>query len=60
MIGADNFAGANDETLAATVEARIEAAIAAGDSLDAKLVLLLLHANVVQPTVIERFGLEAG
>lgn len=60
MIGADGFAGANDETLAAAVEQRIEAAIADGTSRDARLVLLLLHAGVVQPSVIARFGLEVG
>lgn len=59
MIGADGFAGANDEALAEAVEARIETAIDRGDSLDAKLILLLLHAAVIQPSVIARFGLEA-
>ena len=59
MIGADGFAGANDEALAEAVEARIETAIDSGDSLDAKLILLLLHAAVIQPSVIARFGLEA-
>ena len=59
MIGADGFAGANDEALADAVEARIETAIDSGDSFDAKLILLLLHAAVVQPSVIARFGLEA-
>jgi hypothetical protein len=59
MIGADGFAGANDEALAAAVEARIATAIQSGDSLDAKLVLLLLHASVIQPSVIARYALEA-
>ena len=59
MIGGDGFAGANDEALAEAVEARIETAIDSGDSLDAKLILLLLHAAVIQPSVIARFGLEA-
>jgi hypothetical protein len=60
LIGASNFTAANDEALAVAVEARIEAAIAHGDSLDAKVVLLLLHAGIVHPGVVERFGLEAG
>lgn len=59
MIGADGFAGANDEALAEAIEARIETAIDSGDNLDAKLILLLLHAAVIQPSVIVRFGLEA-
>jgi hypothetical protein len=59
MIGADAFAGANDGKLASEIEARIEAALESGRSLDAKLVLLTLHARVVQPSVIEDFGLES-
>jgi hypothetical protein len=60
LIGASNFTAANDLASATAVEARIEAAIAHGDSLDARLVLLLLHAGLVQPAVVDRFGLEAG
>jgi hypothetical protein len=59
MIGADAFAGANHEDLALDVEQRIETALASGDSLDAKLVLLTLHAKVIQPSVVELFQLEA-
>jgi hypothetical protein len=58
MIGADGFAAANDAVLAGRVEHRIEAALAAGTSLDAQLVLLTLHAKVIQPSVVETFGLE--
>ena len=39
-------------------EARLEAAIEAGDSLDARLVLLALHAGVIQEHVVERYQLE--
>jgi hypothetical protein len=60
MIGPEAFAGANDEPLTQAVEQRIEAALEQGDSLDAKLVLLTLHAKVIQPGVVERFGLESG
>lgn len=59
MIGAEGFADANDEALAEAVEARIETAIDQGDSLDAKLILLLLHAGVIQESVQARFGLTA-
>ena len=59
MIGPEAFAGANDVERALAVERRIEAALVAGDSLDAQLVLLTLHAKVIQPSVIERFGLES-
>jgi hypothetical protein len=59
MMGAAGFVAANDEVLAERVERRIEAALAAGTSLDAQLVLLTLHAKVIQPSVVENFGLEA-
>jgi hypothetical protein len=60
MVGPEAFEAANDGELMAAVEARIEAALTRGDSPDAQLLLLVLHAGVVQPVVIERFGLEAG
>ena len=60
MIGADGFGGTNAAELAHAVERRIEAALVAGDSLDAQLVLLTLHARVIQPSVIARFDLESG
>jgi hypothetical protein len=59
MIGPEGFAGANTVELALAVERRIEAALIAGDSLDAQLVLLTLHARVIQPSVIARFELES-
>jgi hypothetical protein len=59
MIGPEAFAGANDVALALEVERRIEAALVTGDSLDAQLVLLALHARVIQPSVVERFGLTS-
>ena len=59
MIGAEGFAGVNDVELALAVERRIEAALISGDSLDAQLVLLTLHARVIQPSVVERFELES-
>jgi hypothetical protein len=58
MIGAESFAGANSVPLAEEVEARIDAALTHGTSLDAKLVLLTLHAKVIQPSVVDHFGLE--
>ena len=58
MIGADAFAAANEPALAAEVERRIDAALKSGTS-DAKLVLLTLHARVIQPSVIASFQLES-
>lgn len=59
MIGADAFAGANGLPLTEEVEQRIEAALSHGMSLDAKLVLLTLHAKVIQPSVVDHFQLES-
>jgi hypothetical protein len=58
MIGAEAFAGANDVALAQQVERRIELALMSGQSLDAQLVLLTLHAGVIQPSVVHQFQLE--
>ena len=44
MLGPRGFAEANGPGPTAAVEARLEAALAAGDSLDARLVLLALYA----------------
>ena len=59
MIGAEAFAGANGDPMSRQVERRIEAAADAGDSLDARLILLTLHAKIIQPSVVERFRLES-
>ena len=58
MIGPEGFAGANDAALTEQIEHRIEWALETGDNLDAKLVLLTLHAKVIQPSVVYRFQLE--
>jgi hypothetical protein len=60
IVGADAFACANDAALVDEVERRIEVAVDAGESLDAQLVLLTLHAKIIQPSVVKAFGLEAG
>ncbi|MFO7477119.1 MAG: hypothetical protein R6X03_02005 [Methyloceanibacter sp.] len=59
MIGAEGFAGANAPELAGEVERRMEMALASGTSLDAQLVLLAVHAKVIQPSVVEFFQLES-
>ena len=60
MLGAQGFTESNDLSLTEAVEARLAAALDAGDNLDARVVLLTLHAGVIQPSVVERYGLEAG
>jgi hypothetical protein len=41
------------------VEQRIEHALESGADIDAKLVLLALHAKVIQPSVVDFFQLES-
>lgn len=59
MIGATGFTGANGEELARAVERRIEMALESSGGLDAQLVLLTLHAGVIQPSVVHDYGLES-
>ncbi len=58
MLGAAHFTEANDSGRTGVAEARVEAALEADESLDARLVLLALHAGVVAPRVIERYDLQ--
>jgi hypothetical protein len=58
MLGPELFARANGPDLTGLTERRIEAALDAGDTLDAQLVLLTMHAGTIQPDVVSRFGLE--
>ena len=51
------WANGSDHMLEA--EQRIEAALEAGDGFDAEIVLLALHAKLINPDVVERFGLAA-
>lgn len=60
LLGANAFATANGDVATTAAEARIDAALKAEDNLDAQLILLMLHAKAIQPSVIDRFGLEAG
>lgn len=41
------------------VERRIEDAVEAGDSFDAQIVLMTLHAKLINAEVVERYGLGA-
>lgn len=60
MLGGETFARANGEELTGLIERRMEAAIDSGSSLDAQLVLLTLQARVIQPSVVQQYGLEMG
>jgi hypothetical protein len=60
VLGAQGFTEYNGPSLTEAVEARLTAALETSDSLDACVVLLTLHAGVIQPDVVKRYGLEAG
>ncbi len=60
LLGAQGFTECNDPSLTEAVEVRLAAALEAGDNLDARIVLLTLHASVIQPSVVDRYGLASG
>jgi hypothetical protein len=60
ILGPQGFTEANKLRLTEAIEARVEAALEAGDSLDARLVLLTLHAGVIHTQVVAQYRLEAG
>ena len=60
MLGSDQFIASNSIRAAERVESRLERAIAFGDSLDAKLLLLALHAGIMVAEVADRFDVETG
>lgn len=57
--GPEAFARANGPDAVLEVEQRVEAALEAGDSIDAQIVLLALHAKLINPEVVERFALSS-
>ncbi len=59
VLGVQGFTESTGLGLTEAVQARLKAALEAGDSLDARVVLLTLHAGVIQPSVVERYRLEA-
>lgn len=59
VLGANGFAGANGIERLEAVEARMRAALEEGDGLDAGLVLLALHARLLNPGLIAEYGISA-
>lgn len=59
VAGPDTFSDVNGPDSAEAVERRIEAALDSPDSLDAQVVLLALHAKLMNPDVVDRFDLSA-
>lgn len=60
ILGAQSFTEHNNASLTVSVEQRLAAALEAGDNLDARVILLTLHASLIQPSVIEHYGLRTG
>lgn len=60
ILGAEEFTQHNSPRLTVSVEQRLAAALVAGDNLDARIILLTLHASIIQPSVVEHYGLQAG
>lgn len=58
-LGREAFTAANGDIAAAAAEQRIEAALEAGDGLDASLILLALHAGLIHPGVKETYRIES-
>jgi hypothetical protein len=58
MLGRDQFVASNSLDEADRADRRVEDAVAAGDSLDAKLILLILHSGLIASDIAERFDVE--
>ena len=58
-LGQREFALNNGAERTEAVEQRMERAIEAGQGLDARLILLTLHAKLTHPSVIDRYDLAA-
>ncbi|CAN7297141.1 hypothetical protein [Mesorhizobium sp. LjNodule214] len=59
IAGAETFEQANGREARLEAERRIEAALETGDSFDAQIVLMTLHAKLISADVVERYGLSA-
>jgi hypothetical protein len=58
MLGAQRYGETVARAAVDEADARVAAAAEAGDSLDARLVLLALHAGLVQPEIVARYDLS--
>jgi hypothetical protein len=59
LLGDQGFGEENGAAGARALKARLEAALEAGDSFDARLVLLTLHAGLTQGALADRYQLHA-
>ncbi len=58
VLGHEQFAQCNGSENAEHADQRFEAALEHGDSPDAKLILLALHAGLISPEIADRIELE--
>ena len=59
VLGHVNLANSTTEAAAEAAEARLDAALEDGTSLDAKLILLALHANILAPEIAAQIDMDA-
>ncbi|WP_202364780.1 hypothetical protein [Mesorhizobium sp. L-2-11] len=60
IAGPEAFEQSNGLRHRLDAERRLEAALEAGDSFDAQIILMTLHARLISGEVVERYGLRAG
>ncbi|MEO0623666.1 MAG: hypothetical protein AAFU49_04045 [Pseudomonadota bacterium] len=60
ILGPDQFTANTSLDMARRAEARFETAITDGEGLDASLILLALHADVINAKIAARFDVETG
>ncbi|TIO07665.1 hypothetical protein [Mesorhizobium sp.] len=58
IAGPEAFGLSNGHEHTLDAERRIEAALEAGDSFDAQIILMTLHAKLINGEVVERYGLS--
>ena len=59
IAGPETFESSHGLQQRQEVERRVEAAVQAGDSFDAQIVLMTLHAKLISAEIVERYGLSA-
>lgn len=58
VLGRDQFIEGNNVPAADRAERRLRCAIAAGDTLDAQIILLAHHAGLIAPDIADRIDVE--
>ncbi len=59
VMGANAFEAVHGGERLEAIEARVEKALEAGEGMDAQLLLLAVHAKLIQPEIVTRYGIEA-